>query len=179
MHLYPRRRNVATQVVKELKTSNTLPLLWRNSEKNVFSISPPSEFVDFCTKLRDSVAGKLHLWATRVYHDNIPPFMTEAPLSEPLRSPGAVVREVQASDLIQKYRVVRGYKESSIPCCSDGPLPLEISHQGPNHGSDVTPMNCEACGVKLAGILKELHVGGERTLPSRLCGLWLVAVADI
>ncbi|XP_070178269.1 uncharacterized protein [Littorina saxatilis] len=117
-----------------------------------------SEFKLFCEKLVSRVRS-LHLWAAHIYHRFTPQHFTEFALAVPLRTPGAITREIQRSDFVGKFGQVRDYEQNVYPH-TDGPLIRDIRHQGPDHPDNVMPRDCEACGTQLASVLVELHVGG-------------------
>ena len=52
------------------------------------------------------------------------------------------------------------YEENPYPH-TDGPTTRELRHQGPGHDIAVKPDDCEMCGLQLADVFKELHVGGR------------------
>ncbi|XP_070188639.1 uncharacterized protein [Littorina saxatilis] len=118
-----------------------------------------SKFKLFCEKLVSRVRS-LHLWAAHIYHQFTPQHFTEFALTVPLRTPGAITREIQRSDFVGKFGQVRDYEQNVYPP-TDGPFIREIRHQGPDHPDDVMPRDCEACGTQLASVLVELHVGGK------------------
>ncbi|XP_070183419.1 uncharacterized protein [Littorina saxatilis] len=121
-------------------------------------IGGKSHFTTCCDKLVQRVKN-LHLWAAKVTHNMIPQYFKLFPLYIPLRSPAAVVREIQMSKIFHKYGQVREYQQNVFPH-TDGPLIRELRHEGLGHRDDVLPRDCEACGTQLASVLKkELHVG--------------------
>ena len=52
------------------------------------------------------------------------------------------------------------YEQNTYPH-TDGPSPRNLFHQGPGHDQDVKPDECPECGLQLAAVLRELHVGGR------------------
>lgn len=83
-------------------------------------------------------------------------------LSTPLRSPPVVVREVMEAFEIQSGEVY-GYTLSSMPVTADGPAIMRISHHEAGH-SGLKPHHCIECGHQIARILKQLHIGGYKTV---------------
>nr|KAG5706698.1 hypothetical protein BaRGS_005768 [Batillaria attramentaria] len=119
---------------------------------------PGNEFVDFCTELHKRVP-ELYLWAASMYHSHRPPCLKEVPMTEPLRTPPVVTKEVQQSAYIQRHAKVRDYTEGSAPPPAYGPAKRFLYHKGKEHCNYVNPIECEECGVEVARILKkELHV---------------------
>ncbi|XP_070208397.1 uncharacterized protein [Littorina saxatilis] len=117
-----------------------------------------SWFTALVTALHHRVP-RLVLWATCVHHDDIPPLLTEVILTQPLRTPPSVTRQVQLSDFIRDG-YVRGYTAASCPPPCDGPAPLYLYHTGQGHSAEEDPRDCQQCGREVARILTEdLHVG--------------------
>ncbi|KAK7483767.1 hypothetical protein BaRGS_00024983, partial [Batillaria attramentaria] len=125
--------------------------------------SSRSVFSDFCTELSSKVPG-LRLWAASLYHKDKPALLAEAAMTEPLRTPPVVTREVQQSEYVVKGKtggrmeVIRSYAVSSTPLPTDGPTPVFLYHAGQGH-SQGRPGDCEMCGGEVARVLRELHVG--------------------
>ncbi|KAK7497044.1 hypothetical protein BaRGS_00011780, partial [Batillaria attramentaria] len=114
-------------------------------------------FTNFCAELCEFIPG-LRLWAASVYHGNIPPCLTEVPMTEPLRTPPVVTRHVQQSDWIQKpNNHVRDYTTGPTPPPCDGPAPRVLYHTGQGHGEG-SAVDCVECGKNVARVLRELHV---------------------
>ncbi|XP_070185349.1 uncharacterized protein [Littorina saxatilis] len=116
-----------------------------------------TEFLGFVEELQSHVT-KLHLWAARIFHNFIPPGFLHFALNMPLRSPGAVTREIEKCRYMTELGQVKTY-QVELPLHTDGPLPRELRHQGTGHDNDVIPLDCQTCGLNLASVLKELHVG--------------------
>ncbi|KAK7484617.1 hypothetical protein BaRGS_00024143, partial [Batillaria attramentaria] len=115
-----------------------------------------SEFTDFCSSLLQRVPG-VRLWAASLYHADRPSCLEEVRMTEPLRTPPAVTREVQKAFWIERFGAVLGYAESSVPPPSEGPAARVVRHQGQGH-AEGRPGECERCGLEIAHLLRELHV---------------------
>ncbi|XP_070183176.1 uncharacterized protein [Littorina saxatilis] len=97
-------------------------------------------------------------------------------LTEPLRSPPAVVREVeQASDM--KDGTVPAYTRPPVSAPCDGPPVLTVGHCGESylgdrqgHGGDDT-WRCARCGELVADMLQDLRVGCQDNAPHGQGGL--------
>ncbi|XP_070209738.1 uncharacterized protein [Littorina saxatilis] len=117
-----------------------------------------SEFKALVTALHHRVP-RLVLWAAGVFHGSIPPLLTEVILTQPLRTPPSVTRQVQLSDYMRRGDV-RGYTAASCPPPCDGSAPLYRYHTGQGHSAWDDPWDCRACGEDAAKLLTEdLHVG--------------------
>ncbi|KAK7116581.1 uncharacterized protein [Littorina saxatilis] len=138
-------------------------------------------------KLVDQLLARfpnLIFWAACFQHKYRPTSLIEEKLTQALRSPPSVVREVQASDLfllgdIYRYTEAEtggaeaetggaeaetggAQSEKTLPCqphC-DGPAPCYMSHEGEGHETGRKPRECIQCGRDVARVLTEdLHVG--------------------
>lgn len=78
-----------------LNLSSVMPFFDHVTQVITDNLYYSSAFTEFCHKLCGQVK-KLHLWAARIFHNDIPPYITEFALSVPLRSPAAVSREVNS-----------------------------------------------------------------------------------
>ena len=79
-------------------------------------------------------------------------------LTQSLRSPPVVVREIQKTNLFRKHS--EPYSEAAaLPPC-DGPPVRYVYHQGDGH-SEGGPGDCVQCGVGVAKVLDNLGVGKE------------------
>ncbi|XP_025100543.1 uncharacterized protein LOC112567886 [Pomacea canaliculata] len=95
-------------------------------------------FYKVCDKLLTQVSD-LHLWASSCFHGHAPDGWQEECLTRPLRSPPAVVREVEQDDFITKHGDVKPYTERG-------------------HSGD-RPGDCVTCGRDVASFLLSLRVG--------------------
>ena len=68
--------------------------------------------------------------------------------------------QVQGCITDAEYVTMEPYEENTYPH-TDGPSPRKLCHQGPGHDHDTTPDECQECGLQLAAVLRELHVGGR------------------
>ncbi|XP_025078799.1 uncharacterized protein LOC112554936 [Pomacea canaliculata] len=101
---------------------------------------------------------RLHLWAASCFHGDEPACWQEEYLTRPLRSPPAVVREVEQDARIATHRDVLQYRERGVPDHTDGPPVTRLSHRGQHH-SGYTPGGCVTCGRVVASFLHSLRVG--------------------
>ncbi|XP_025077351.1 uncharacterized protein LOC112554011 [Pomacea canaliculata] len=114
-------------------------------------------FDTVCEKLLTEVPH-LHLWAANCYHGDAPAGWQVEYLTRPLRSPPAVVREVEKNTLITIDRLVLPYSERGVPDHTDGPPVRRLSHRGQGHSGD-SPVHCVTCGRDVASFLHSLRVG--------------------
>ncbi|XP_076453494.1 uncharacterized protein LOC143288753 [Babylonia areolata] len=138
-----------------------------------------SVFSDFCNALHNHFGAGLRLWAASVTHEarpKPPMEVVEVRLTEPLRTPPAVTREVVKCDRMRDGTVY-GYTEPSSPLPSDGPEPRFLRHEGEGHSEGPNgPLSCRLCGQKVAKVLVEdlgvglavlsPHKGGASSLPA-------------
>ncbi|XP_025100537.1 uncharacterized protein LOC112567882 isoform X2 [Pomacea canaliculata] len=113
-------------------------------------------FRTVCDKLLTQVPD-LHLWAACCFHENAPDCWQVEYLTRPLRSPPAVVREVEQADFITDGNVVKPYSERGVPDHTDGPPVTRLYHQGQGH-SGRWPVDCVTCGRDVASFLHSLRV---------------------
>ncbi|XP_025113686.1 uncharacterized protein LOC112575842 isoform X2 [Pomacea canaliculata] len=114
-------------------------------------------FKTLCDKLLLEVP-QLHLWAASCYHGHTSAGWQLEYLTRPLRSPPAVVREVEQDEWITEHRAVLTYSERGVPDHTDGPPVRRVYHRGQGH-SDGRPDNCVTCGREVASFLHSLRVG--------------------
>lgn len=101
----------------------------------------------------------LHLWAANCYSLFPPRDWQVVELTRPLRSPPAVVREVERDTEIARHHDVLPYSRShfpAFPAFTDGPLVKRLYHKdhSKKHISD-----CVTCGQNIASfLLKSLRV---------------------
>ncbi|KAK7095356.1 hypothetical protein V1264_006776 [Littorina saxatilis] len=115
-------------------------------------------FTDFCDSLLSRVPG-LHLWSASQYPDYGPPMLTQKVLTEPLRIPPSVTRQLQQCGYTGQDREVLGYTEAIGPLPSDGLVPIELVHAGDGHSAFEAP-DCVQCGQEVGRTLKRLHIDG-------------------
>ncbi|PVD18253.1 hypothetical protein C0Q70_20802 [Pomacea canaliculata] len=101
---------------------------------------------------------RLHLWAASCYIENAPVGWQVEYLTRPLRSPPAVVREVEQDMKITTYRHVLPYSQRGVPDHTDGPPVTRLYHRGQGH-SGQRPVNCVTCGREVGSFLHSLRVG--------------------
>ncbi|XP_025113497.1 uncharacterized protein LOC112575719 [Pomacea canaliculata] len=99
----------------------------------------------------------LHLWAASYYHGDAPAGWRVEYLTRPLRSPPAVVREVEQNEWITKHNVLP-YSERGVPDHTDGPPVRRLCHGGQGHSGD-NSVDCVTCGRDVASFLHSLRVG--------------------
>ncbi|XP_025112559.1 uncharacterized protein LOC112575149 [Pomacea canaliculata] len=114
-------------------------------------------FEIFCDKLLTNVPC-LHLWAASCFHGDAPNGWQVEYLTRPLRSPPAVVREVEQDVMISSDRAVKPYSERGVPDHTDGPPVRRLYHRGQGH-SDRWPVDCVTCVGEVASFLHSLRVG--------------------
>lgn len=107
-------------------------------------------FKVFCKDLTTNVP-KLHLWTGSIERNNIPDGFEECALTRPLRSPPAIVTEVEHSPIMKKGKTVDSYSESPVPAPTYGPHITSLSHIG--HKSKL-PQDCQECGENIARVLE-------------------------
>ncbi|XP_025078805.1 uncharacterized protein LOC112554941 isoform X2 [Pomacea canaliculata] len=100
----------------------------------------------------------LHLWAASCFHGHAPAGWQVEYLTRPLRSPPAVVREVEQDARITTHRDVLPYSERGVPDHTDGPPVTRLYHRGQCH-SGRRPGECVKCGFFVASFLHSLRVG--------------------
>ncbi|XP_025078808.1 uncharacterized protein LOC112554944 [Pomacea canaliculata] len=115
-----------------------------------------NKFQTLCQLLLTQVP-RLHLWAASCFHDYAPAGWQIEYLTRPLRSPPAVVREVEQDKRITRDRHVRPYRERGVPDHTDGPPVTRLYHRGQGHSGD-RPVDCVTCGREVASFLHSLRV---------------------
>ncbi|XP_025087014.1 uncharacterized protein LOC112559807 [Pomacea canaliculata] len=126
-------------------------------------------FKTFCDKLLRQVSG-LHLWAASCFfRDATSDDWQVEYLTRPLRSPPAVVKEVEKDRYIAEHHEVMKYKERGVPDHTDGPPVIRLYHLGQSHAGR-RPLDCVTCGREVASFLHSLRVGATEniTTTSRL-----------
>ncbi|XP_025112652.1 uncharacterized protein LOC112575196 [Pomacea canaliculata] len=116
-----------------------------------------NNFQTLCKKLLKQVP-RLHLWAGSCFHRHAPAGWQVEYLTRPLRSPPAVVREVEHVERITRHRAVKLYSERGVPDHTDGPPVTRLYHRGQGH-SGRRPGDCVTCGREVASFLHSLRVG--------------------
>ncbi|XP_070179084.1 uncharacterized protein [Littorina saxatilis] len=112
---------------------------------------------------------RVNLWAAGVTLD-IPADLQDnvRMLTEPLRSPPSVVREVEKANDMKKSTVPAYSVPPVAPPC-DGPPLITIKHYEGREGHEASyfPWRCEECGMQVAHVLlDDLHVGrGDNAAP--------------
>ncbi|XP_070178937.1 uncharacterized protein [Littorina saxatilis] len=96
-------------------------------------------------------------------------------LTEPLRSPPAVVREVEQADDM-KEGTVPAYTRPPVSAPCDGPPVLTVGHydryRGDRQGHEGDrPWRCARCGELVADMLRDLRVGCQDNAPHGQGGL--------
>ncbi|XP_025113057.1 uncharacterized protein LOC112575409 [Pomacea canaliculata] len=114
-------------------------------------------FPTMCNNLLIRVP-RLHLWAASCYHGHAPVGWEVEYLTRPLRSPPAVVREIEQDEMITIDRNVHPYSERGVPDHTDGPPVRRLYHGGHGHSGRL-PVDCVTCGREVASLLHSLRVG--------------------
>ncbi|XP_025111932.1 uncharacterized protein LOC112574830 [Pomacea canaliculata] len=112
-------------------------------------------FWTLCDKL---LTPRLHLWAACCYHEYAPAGWQVECLTRPLRSPPAVVREVEQDEKMTTHRYVHPYNKRGVPDHTDGPPVKRLYHRSQGH-SGYFPVDCVTCGREVASFLHSLRVG--------------------
>ena len=114
-------------------------------------------FVDLCTELLRLVPNA-QIWAASMFHEKCSPSMSSVTLTEPLRTPPKITREVQQSGYMLQG-VVKRYTEVRAPPPCDGPDLSIVCHDAEvGHNADLT-YDCVQCGREVAAILEAYQVG--------------------
>ena len=94
-----------------------------------------------------------------MYHEDRPAeTLTECTLTEPLRMPPNIAREVRKSSSLGPGGPVLDYTVSSAPAPADG-VPVRVVYHTEDHAAG-SPADCEKCGGLVARVLtRELRVG--------------------
>jgi hypothetical protein len=100
----------------------------------------------------------LYMWAAGVYLHIKPKLMSEVVLTEALRTPPAITREVQQAVSIRRQRWVPDYSSAPSSLACEGRVRV-VNHSWPDHSQGDDPKDCEACGRQVASWLASLHVG--------------------
>ncbi|KAK7491622.1 hypothetical protein BaRGS_00017075, partial [Batillaria attramentaria] len=108
-----------------------------------------SLFTDFCDEICTRVS-QLRLWVASAGHSHTPARLTEFPMTEPLRTPPVVTREVEKSGFIREWKTILGYTPSPTPPPCDGPPLRVLYHRGQGHNEGRPPPECEQCGMDVA-----------------------------
>ncbi|XP_025111740.1 uncharacterized protein LOC112574727 [Pomacea canaliculata] len=135
------------------KAVNDLSRMLRGGSSHVIADEVNGELQNFFDKLLAQVP-RLHLWAASCYHQRAPAGWQVEHLTRPLRSPPAIVKEVQRSEVITSC-FVPAYKERGVPDHTDGPPVRIVYHQG---SPDFWSGNCATCCSEVAEILQSLRV---------------------
>ncbi|XP_070178335.1 uncharacterized protein [Littorina saxatilis] len=116
------------------------------------------------------------LWAAGVKLD-VPADMERyvRKLTQPLRSPPAVVREVEQADDMKRGRVP-AYTRPPVSAPCDGPPVLTVRHYDPGYSDrqgheGLYPWRCARCGELVADMLRDLRVGCDDNAPHGQGGL--------
>ncbi|XP_025079397.1 uncharacterized protein LOC112555280 [Pomacea canaliculata] len=116
-----------------------------------------SNFQTLCELLLKRVP-RLHLWAASYFHGYKAADWQVEYLTRPLRSPPAVVREVEQDERINIEGCVLPYSERGVPDHTDGTPVTRLYHRGQGH-SGRFPVDCVTCGREVASFLHSLRVG--------------------
>ncbi|XP_025111927.1 uncharacterized protein LOC112574824 [Pomacea canaliculata] len=116
-----------------------------------------NDFPTLCDKLLTQVPH-LHLWAASCFHGYAPAGWQVEHLTRPLRSPPAVVREVEQEARITTHGDVLPYSERGVPDHTDGPPVTRLYHRGQGHSGSWTD-DCVTCGREVGRFLHSLRVG--------------------
>ncbi|XP_025099705.1 uncharacterized protein LOC112567287 [Pomacea canaliculata] len=139
------------KAVKDLsQVGETLYLIIDEATPELLS----GNFQKFVAKLRAEVLF-LNLWAAGCSRPDIPYWQVEY-LTRPLRSPPAIVREVEQDSYFTD--LIIPYSKRDVPDHTDGPTVKRVCHRGQGHSRDVIA-DCVTCGREVASILRSLRVG--------------------
>ncbi|XP_025113063.1 uncharacterized protein LOC112575413 [Pomacea canaliculata] len=120
-------------------------------------VSNRSSLAIFCDKLLTQVP-RLHLWVASCFHEDAPAGWPVEYLTRPLRSPPAVVREVEQDEKITENCAVLPYRERGVPDHTDGPPVTRLCHRSQGHTND-GPVDCVMCGREVGSFLHSLRDG--------------------
>ena len=121
------------------------------------NVSFRRRYAVFCSTLLHRLPN-LRLWAASMYHEDRPDTLTECTLTEPLRTPPTITREVRMCSSLGPGGPVLDYSPTVAPLPSEG-FPARVLYHTEDHDG-AKPADCERCGALIAGVLKnELHVG--------------------
>ena len=131
-------------------------LFFRLLDISAFFFRDGDFFRRFCKDLHQQVAD-LHLWSASITNDDIPPELREVRLTEPLRTPPSVTREVQQA--VGRYSDIPDYTNPAAPLPCDGPGVRVVDHGALGHpgGTD----DCEQCGQLVGDMLRQLIGTGD------------------
>nr|KAG5701949.1 hypothetical protein BaRGS_034531 [Batillaria attramentaria] len=110
-----------------------------------------------------SSVNRLCLWAATVSHANTPQGLQLVRMTLPLRSAPVVLREVEKG-IVEAGGEISSYTSSGTLPPSDGPRVISLRHHGEDHAGR-WPVDCYECGLEVAKVLKDLHVGDSAGLP--------------
>ncbi|XP_025112758.1 uncharacterized protein LOC112575254 [Pomacea canaliculata] len=147
------------------KAVNDLTQAARGGSVYVIADEAGGEFKTFCDKLLTRVP-RLHLWAASCFHAYAPAGWQVEYFTRPLRSPPAVIREVEKDGFITD-RYVHGYSDRGVCDHTDGPPVRRLFHRGQGHSRRVSPVNCVTCGLEVASFLRSLNVGARENTPKK------------
>ncbi|XP_025111731.1 uncharacterized protein LOC112574719 [Pomacea canaliculata] len=114
-------------------------------------------FQTLCDKLLTQVP-RLHLWAASCFHEHAPAGWQVENFTRPLRSPPAVIREVEREVYVSGCRDILPYRERGVPDHTEGPPVRRLYHRGQGHSGRL-PGDCVTCGREVASFLHSLRVG--------------------
>ncbi|XP_070185039.1 uncharacterized protein [Littorina saxatilis] len=115
------------------------------------------DFAKLCIQLERRVQN-LHVWAASLNHEDRPSEMKEEQLTEALRTPPIITREVMSSGFMTHQRQVLCYTSSNIPPPCVGPRSISIIHDKIKGHSGNTTYDCLECGKEVAVYLNELQI---------------------
>ncbi|XP_025078806.1 uncharacterized protein LOC112554942 [Pomacea canaliculata] len=101
---------------------------------------------------------RLHVWAASCFNAYTPAGWQVEYLTRPLRSPPAIVREVEQDARITGHHVVLPYSARGVADHTDGPPVTRLYHRGQGHSGSF-PVYCVTCGREVASFLHSLRVG--------------------
>nr|KAG5701993.1 hypothetical protein BaRGS_034575 [Batillaria attramentaria] len=114
--------------------------------------------------LKRRLANRLCLWAACLSNANIPEELQVETLTESLRCAPSVCRQVEMG--LARISDVDRYTTVSTPPAY-GPDVIRLRHQGTEHNTE-WPVDCVACGEKIAEVLKKLLHESESELQAAL-----------
>lgn len=123
---------------------------------------------EFAEYLERTYRGKVHLWAASSYSGSRPEFFKEVKLTQSLRCPPVVTREIEkgpAYSTRAMYHYATGDSAvlSSLPPSTDGPPVKRIRHVH----LDKDVWDCEECGVAVGQFLREDLLIGKPDIMSK------------
>ncbi|XP_070206138.1 uncharacterized protein [Littorina saxatilis] len=119
-----------------------------------------NQFSKFCEELKNLFGDLLHLWVASTTKIDAPDWLDQVPLTESLRSPPVIVREIKQSVYFASDQCPQ-YREGSAPPPSDGPPVRRLYHTAGRDGHCGEDLGqCVQCGVDVCGYLvTDLRVG--------------------